>query len=251
MKGLAANEQAARGVEAFALAREGNFAIDDGEAATGQGVIAIIFSEKRGEGVLLALGPDAQKLPGNFEKDIVHVEGFAGDEEERSEAIADGARGVGGIDVDVEADADQIDAIDALAEEAGEFFVVVDNVVGPFEADGMIAGKLGGGVADGEAGDEGDLVGIAGVVDGENEGDGEGAFLGPPGIAASAAAGDLIRSEDDGGSEEIAALAKKGGVVVGGTQAGEEVEAEGAEVFLETREIERIGHEFKSLLLGA
>jgi len=120
---------------------------------------------------------------------------------------------VGGSDVDVEADADEVDAVDAFAEEAGEFFIVVDDVVGPFESDGMIAGEFGRGVAHGEAGDEGDLVGIFCAVDRKSEGDGEGAVFGPPGISATAAAGDLIGGEDDGGGEEIAALAEKGGVV--------------------------------------
>jgi len=243
MEGFAANEQAAGGVEAFALAGDGALTIDDGKAAAGESVVAVIFGEKRGEGMFLALGPDAQNLLGDFEKDIVEVERFAGDEEERGEAIADGFWSVGGIDVDVEADADEIDAVDALAEQAGEFFVVVDDVVGPFEADGMIGGEFGGGVAHGEAGDEGNLMGIAGVVDGEDEGDGESAFLGPPGVSPAAAAGDLIWGEDDGGSEEVAALAEEGGVVVGGTEAGEEVEAEGFYVLFEAGEVEGIGGE--------
>src|SRR5437870_4772448 len=58
-------------------------------------------------------------------------------------------------------------------------------------------------------------------------------------FGASDAAGDLIGREDDGGSEEGAALAEKSGVVVGGTEAGEEVEAEGSNFFLKPREIER------------
>jgi len=98
----------------------------------------------------------------------------------------------------------------------------------------MIGGEFGGGVAHGESGDEGDLVGVAGVIDGEDEGDGESAFLGPPGVSPAAAAGDLIGCEDDGGGEEIVALAEKGGVVVGGTESGEEVEVEGAEMFFQT-----------------
>src|SRR3989442_5145961 len=119
MEGLAANEQAAGGVEAFALANDGAFAVDDGESAAGEGVIAVIFGEQRGEWMLLAFGPDAQNLPGDFNQHIVYVERLSGDEEERREAMADGFWRVGGIDVDVEADADEVDAIDALAKEAG------------------------------------------------------------------------------------------------------------------------------------
>lgn len=209
------------------MAGDGLVVVHDAQAAAGEGVIALIFGEQRGEGVLLTLRPDAQNLPGDFDEHIVEVEGFAGDEQQRSEAMADGFGGVGRIDVDVEADADEVDAVDALAEQAGEFFVVVDDVVGPFEADGMIAGEFGSGVAHGEAGDEGDLVGIFCVIDWKREGDGECAYFGPPGISPAAAAGDLIGCEDDGGGEEVIALAKEGGMVVGGTEAGEEVEAEG------------------------
>src|SRR5258706_8907972 len=110
MERLAENEQAAGGVEAFALAGDGFVVVDDGQAAAGEGVIALVFGEQRGERVLLALGPDAQNLPGDFQKHIVEIEGFAGDEEERGEAIADGFWRVGGSDVDVEADADEVDA---------------------------------------------------------------------------------------------------------------------------------------------
>jgi hypothetical protein len=45
----------------------------------------------------------------------------------------------------------------------------------------------------------------------------------------------LVGGEDDGGGEEVVALAKKSGVIVGGTEAGEEVEAEGFERFFEAR----------------
>jgi len=83
-------------------------------------------------------------------------------------------------------------------------------------------------------------VGIAGLVEGKDEGDGECAFFGPPGVAPAAAAGDLIGCEDDGGGEEVAALAEKSGVVVGGAKAGEEVEAEGFDLFFQECEIEGI-----------
>jgi hypothetical protein len=104
--------------------------------------------------------------------------------------------------------------------------------------DGVGGGELGGGVADGEAGDEGELVGLEVVFDGEGERDGEVPGGGEPGVRAAPAARGLAGGEDDGGGEEVAALAEDGGVGVGGFEGGEVMEPEGGEARAEAGEVE-------------
>ena len=115
---------------------------------------------------------------------------------------------------------------------------MVQKIVGPLELDVVDAAVRRERVADGEACDQRDLVRQAMLVNGEDEGDGEAAGAGPPGIAPATTSGELVRSEDDRGGEEFASLAKGGRVVVGAAETGKEVETERFNVLSETTEIE-------------
>ena len=219
-------EEAAGRIEAEALALKGDVGGGDFDLAADEDVILVVLVQEDGEGVVGSAGKRAIQVLGDGGQDLVEREAAGGDGREAGDVAAEAGWGEVRVVVDVHADADEVEAVDAFAEEAGEFAAGVDDVVGPFQADGVIASKLGGGVAGGEAGDQGDLLGRKVLFGGEGEGDGEAAGGGEPAVGAAAAAGELIGGEDEGGGEKLAALAEDGGVIVGGTKAGEEVEAE-------------------------
>ena len=43
------------------------------------------------------------------------------------------------VEVDVQADADQVGALDALAKQAGKFLAAVEQIIGPLELDAVVA----------------------------------------------------------------------------------------------------------------
>ena len=228
-------DEAAEVIEAGASADNGGLVFTGlrADLAADEHMVAVVLLEKRGEGLLELSGEGSSQIGGDGDECIGDIEVVGGDGAEGGDAISKGSWCVAFIEVDVDAEADEVEAVDAFAEEAGELAAVVDDVVRPFEADVVVAGKLGGGVADGEAGDERDLVWAELFFDGEGEGDGEAACGGPPGVGSAASAGGLVCGEDDGGCEESAGFAESGGVIVGGAEAGEPVEAEGFEVGVE------------------
>src|SRR5262249_24253952 len=77
-----------------------------------------------------------------------------------------------------------------------------------------------GGVGPGQGHDEGELLRLDMLVDGEDEGDGEGASVAEPGVGATATAGGLAGGEDYCGGEEFAGFAKSGGLKISRTEGG-------------------------------
>ena len=91
---------------------------------------------------------------GDGDQNVRHVEVVFGHGGERSYQVAQVGGCIGRIDVYVQADADEIDIANSLAEKAGELAIFVKEIVGPFEENLVFGGDLGDGVAEGEAGDQ-------------------------------------------------------------------------------------------------
>ena len=234
------DEEATHGIEAFALAGDGGFVIAgiDADALPDQGVVFIVAGEKLGKGLIIAMGEHGVQGAGDAGEDIGHIQRFAGEGGKGNHPAAERSGDRRWIDIDVEAEADEICFVKAFAEQAGEFLAFDEQIVWPFELDGRTGEQCGGGVADGETGEQGHMVRGDVIAGGQDEGGGEHAGLRPPGIGAAPAAGGLAAGEDDGGGEELIFFPQRYRVIVGAAQRGKPMEAEGLDGLAEALEVE-------------
>lgn len=117
--------------------------------------MGVVFVQETGERVFVAAFEHGPEMLSEAGEHGVHVKGSAGDGVEAGDLGAQGRWGVAGVEIDVEADADEVGFVDAFTQEAGEFAAVIEQIVGPFEGDGGLVGDFGGGAAGGESCDEG------------------------------------------------------------------------------------------------
>lgn len=192
-----------------------------------QVMTVVLVQDVAGIGAGMASSQEIEQMGGEGLQDPAGVQPLRRDFAERGEAGSETGRDARGSDV--EADADEVDAATALAEDARELTLVEHEVVGPFEEHAVAPGEVEDGAAEGDARVERDLLDGYGGVGLEGEGGGQAAGAGPPGIGAAAAAGGLAGSEDDGGRSELAAGEEQPGVVAGAGEGGEFVEGEWAD----------------------
>jgi hypothetical protein len=152
--------------------------------------------------------------------------------------VVEFARGILGIDVDVQADTDEIYIADSLAQKARKFVTIMKKIVGPFKEYPIVAGDFGGGIAEGESGDQRQFLRRQPVVQGYRECDCQNARVRPPGIFSSPAASDLPAGQDGRRSKKPARAAQSSGMIAGASQSGKPVEAVGFEAGAEAGKIE-------------
>ena len=146
-----AEKESARGVDALAEAGKGGIVVfaEDGDRAADEGVVTFILIDETGKSVLGAMAKGLADVGGEGDQGGCHVKRLAGDFGQGGDVRAKGFGGARNIGVDVDADADEVGFVDAEAEEAAKFFVLVKEIVGPFDLDVVVVGQSRAGVAGG------------------------------------------------------------------------------------------------------
>lgn len=145
-------------------------------------------------------------MNGNGQKSIRQIDVGRGEDAEAGDFIAEFDRRFARVEVDIQANANEVDVVEAFTKQAGEFSVVVKQVVGPFELDGGVAGELGGGGADRQAGEQREFMRREMGFDGNREGHGQVAGGRGPGIGPPSPASSLARGQNDGRGRKVAAF---------------------------------------------
>lgn len=175
---------------------------------------------------MIAPGKGSMQMAGDGDEDLGHVQFSPADNAEAGDQRTKGRGRETWIVVHVQAQADQIDAVDTFAQQSGELATIVKDVVRPFETDGCLPADFRGSVADGEAGDERNLVDGQMLFDRQCEGYRETARRGEPLAGSAPATCRLMARQHDGGREEPALFAQVSCMIVCAAEACEPVEAE-------------------------
>lgn len=205
-----------------------------------QHMVTIILLQQRAEGWLVVTGENKAQFLRDGNNNIIQRNSDPHQGMQGCNPAAQGRGDFGQVDVDIDADTNQIDPIHPLAEQPRELSSRMQEIVRPFDADIMHARKFCAGISHRQPRDKRHLMRLKMIFDGEYEGGGYGTFTRPPLVCPTPASFDLSCSENHRGGEKLFAFAEDARVRVRASKAREKVKAKGFEILAKSAQAERI-----------